>query len=325
MKICEFCGAKVSDDIKQCDGCGSKDFKNICINCGTIFLGNECFNCGIMIGDKPRVCFNCGKKTFSKECPDCGVDLINRKKVQVNPYPIIPQPKIKRKSKAPAMLILLLFAVGFVMISALNSGKNTTTVVNDTVEVSQNLSNVELLTLKDHPKFYGDYKAAKSFWKAYDKVKVVNARQTIYNEDALLLVTTGDEDNDVITNVTINLSDYGKKQYLELDNVMRLICDYIPYDIIDKYYDFKEAFHEVYKDGGYEAYHYVMELNDKGVEVNKSGERYFESKFAFKIIHRNEDEWIAEMNYLSYEGNHDKFSADAYEVEDWDVNIKKYK
>lgn len=106
---------------------------------------------------------------------------------------------------------------------------------------------------------------------------------------------------------------------------MQLICDYIPFDIIYKYYDFKESFHEVYKDGGYEAYHYVMDLNDKGKEVNKSGERYFESKFAFKVIHRNEDDWIAEMNYLSYEGNHDKFNPDAYEVEDWDVNIEKYK
>lgn len=75
---------------------------------------------------------------------------------------------------------------------------------------------MELLTLKDHPKFYGEHKSAKSFWRDYDKVKVVNARLTIYNEDALLLVTTGDEDNDVITNVTINLSDYKKSSILNL-------------------------------------------------------------------------------------------------------------
>ncbi len=78
------------------------------------------------------------------------------------------------------------------------------------------------------------------------------------------LVTTGDGDKGFITNVTINLSDYEEKQYLELDNILQLICDYFPYDIIGKYYDFNESFHAVYKDGGYEAYHYVMLLNDKG-------------------------------------------------------------
>ncbi len=325
MKICEFCGAIVSDDIKQCDGCGSKEFKNICNNCGTIYLGIKCPSCGLIIGTKPRVCFNCGKKTFAMYCPDCGADLINRRKVQAAPQSIL-QLQSKKKSKLPVIFLMVFIIIWVIVISSALSSDNdnsTDTVANEIVD--KDLSYVELLTLKDHPKFYGDYSAAKSFWKGYDKVKVVNARLTIYNEDALLLVTTGDEDNDIITNITINLSDIEKKEYLELDNVMKMICDYIPFDIIDKYYDFKESFHETYKDGGYEAYHYVMELNDEGKKVNKLGERNFASKFAFKIIHRNEDDWIAEMNYLSCEGNHDKFSSDAYVVEDWDVNIEKYK
>lgn len=52
-----------------------------------------------------------------------------------------------------------------------------------------------------------------------------------------------------------------------------------------------------------------------------------ESKFAFKIIHRNDNNWVAEMNYLAYEGNHDKYNtkAEACDVEDWEVNIEKYK
>lgn len=51
-----------------------------------------------MIGDKPRVCFNCGKKTFAKVCPDCGADLINKRKVEVNPYPPVAQKKTKNMS-----------------------------------------------------------------------------------------------------------------------------------------------------------------------------------------------------------------------------------
>ncbi len=70
-----------------------------------------------------------------------------------------------------------------------------------------------------------------------------------------------------------------------------------------------------------------MLLNDKGKELNESEEIYLESKFVFKIIHRNDNDWIAEMNYLAYEGNYDKYNtkAEAYDVEDWEVNIEKYK
>lgn len=168
MKLCEYCESEVADDILQCNSCGAKEFKNICINCGTKFSGIKCPTCSIMVGDKPKVCFNCGKKTFSKICPACKSDLVQRRKVQVN-------------------------------------------------------------------------------------------------------------------------------------------------------------FHEIYKDGGYEAYHYVMKINDDGKAVNKSGERYFEEKFAFKILHRKDNDWIATIKYSSYQGNHDKFKPEAYDVEGWDVDIYEYK
>lgn len=323
MKICAYCGSKAANNVVQCAGCGSTEYRNICINCETTFLGNKCPNCSVMIGDKLKTCFSCGKYTFATVCPDCGVDLISRRKVQANPYPTFVQQRPQKKSMIFAVPITLFLIAGLVgvigVISFLNA--NTINIAINSETKSRNLPDIELLTLKEHPKFYGDYKAAKSFWKGFDNVKVVNSRQKIYNEDALLLVTSGNED--VITNITINLSDYEEKQSLELEKVMRLICDYIPYDIIEQYYDFKESFHEMNKDGKYEAYHYVMELNDKGKDVNKSGERYFQSKFAFQIIHRNDNDWIATINYLAYEGIHDRLKSDG--VEAWDVDIEKYK
>lgn len=55
-----------------------------------------------------------------------------------------------------AVLITLFFAVWFVaLIFVFNSHKNTFKPVNDSETVSRNLPDMELLTLKDHPKFYG--------------------------------------------------------------------------------------------------------------------------------------------------------------------------
>lgn len=47
------------------------------------------------------------------------------------------------------------------------------------------------------------------------------------------------------------------------------ICGYFPYDILDNYYVAKRSFHEVDNDGsGFEDYFYMMELNNKGKEIN---------------------------------------------------------
>ncbi|WIV11133.1 hypothetical protein [Proteiniborus sp. MB09-C3] len=314
MKICEYCGTQVADDVLQCNGCGSKEFKNICINCRTEFSGKQCPTCNVMVGDKPRVCFNCGKETFAEVCPVCREDIINRKQVEVNNYSTF-QPKPKKKVK---FIITIIFVVGIVsIITALNSQN----------KVKNNLSYVDLITMEGHPQFFGDYNEAKKFWKGYKKVEVAYGRGLTSNRDTLLLMTTRNGKKYAITNVTIDLSSVDNKQDIKLDNVLNLICDYIPYDIIDKYYTFKESFHEIHRHENYEAYHYVMVINDEGKNVHNSGERYLESKFAFKIIHRNDNDWIAKMSYLSYEGNHQKFNFNAsnYDVENWDVDINKYR
>lgn len=307
MKICEYCGTRVPDNIMQCEGCGSKEFKNICLKCGSVIPGNK--------------------------CPKCEAGIKDKRNEQVNQHPIIRHTKPKKNYKLIAVLFLLYFVVVGVMVSdyKANPEKSILSILivekpENQVQVEkqkeQKLAYTDLITLKDHPEFYGDYKEAKKFWKKYDDV-VVDVTTTGSNEDALLFV--GTNDFKVIDNVRINLSDVEGKQNIKLEDVLPLICDYIPYDIIDKYYDFKEAFHEIYKEGKYEAYHYVMDLNEEGKEANKSGEKKYDDKFSFQIIHRNDNDWIAEMEYLSSEGNYKKFQKGAFDIKKWKVNLEKYR
>lgn len=342
MKICEYCGTKVEDNALQCHNCGSKDFENICINCGKTFTGGKCPACGVLVGEKPRNCHNCGKKTFEKVCPGCGADLIHEKQniytytnIEINTntkfntdteidantkndndFDISSyQNTYKPKKKLGCGFISLVFTV---MIILSFSFLDSSTKNND-----QTLSDLEILTLKYHPKLYTNFKAAKKFWVDYKKVAVDKTSSEINYEDKLLLVTT--RDDKVITDIIINFSHSDEiKHELTVKKVLKVVCEYIPYDILEKYYTFTESFHETSKDGKYEAYHYVMSLNEQGKSANVSGDYLLYDKFAFKIIHRDDD-WIAEINRSAYEGNHEKFSADAYVVEDWKVDLSKYK
>lgn len=293
MKVCEYCGSEVTDDVMECENCGSKEFKNI--------------------------------------YPDYGVDQVIRKQ-EVTTYISInisdDQMPYKKKKKSGCVTAIIVFLILFVISLIVSTLVAYNIATEKATTAQKDLSDMEIVTLEGHPKFYGDYEKAESFWKEYKKVKVVNSRQTINNEDALLMITSSDEDNGVITNVSMNFSNSNElKQKLTVNDVLKVVYEYIPYDIIDKYYTFNESFHEKLLDGDYEAYHYVMTLNEQGKAVNKSGKTNYEDKFAFKIIHRNGDDWLAEINYLAYEGNHDKAANNKgkYKVEKWNVGLSKLK
>ncbi len=292
MKVCEYCGTRVADNVMQCAGCGSKEFKNICLKCGSVISGNK--------------------------CPKCEAGIKDKRNEQVIQQPVVRRMKPKRNYKLIAALVLLYFGIiGFVMMNYIPDTEFQKLMES---HKKQKLTYTELITLKDHPKYYGDYKEAKIFWKKYDEVVVATTGR---NEDALLLV--GTTDSKVIDNIRINLSDVEGNQNIELEDVLSLVCDYIPFEIIDKYYDFKEAYHETYKAGKYEAYHYVMDLNEAGRKANKTGEIKYDDKFSFQIIHRNDHEWIAEMNYLSYKGKYKSFKEGEFDIKKWKVNLKKYR
>ncbi|QUH20256.1 hypothetical protein [Alkaliphilus sp. B6464] len=327
MKICEYCETKTLDDVMRCKSCGSKEFKNICENCGDIFSGTTCPKCRVTISDKPRICYDCGKKTYLKICEYCEADRVNRKQniptyTNANisntqmPY------ETKKKSKSALEIIAVFIIISVIVIG---SPHIMATIINENnAKLPDNLSDMDILTFPGHPKFYGKYGEAKRFWIKYrKKVKVVNAMETIYNNDALLLVTTGNEDKGVITKVIIN---FPKSNELTIDDVLKVVCEYIDYDIIEKYYSFNESFHETHVDGDYEGFHYVMKLNEEGKAANKSGEVYYQDKFAFNIGRlKNNEQWTAEISYMMYKGEHDKFHPKAYNVENWDIDLNKFK
>lgn len=72
MKKCIYCESEVADDVMQCENCGSKDLKNICINCGTEFDDMKCPACGIMVGKSRGHVFIAARKHLKKFVRNAG-------------------------------------------------------------------------------------------------------------------------------------------------------------------------------------------------------------------------------------------------------------
>lgn len=68
-----------------------------------------------------------------------------------------------------------------------------------------------------------------------------------------------------------------------------------------------------------------LELNNKGKEVNKSGKMHLYSRFTLRIIHRNDDDWIAKIDTITDAGNFESSEKGAYKVSKWKNNVDKYR
>lgn len=318
MRVCKYCETESKNDEVNCSSCGANNFSNKCNNCNTIFDTAFCPTCGIKADEKPITCTNCGAESYRLFCHKCGAALVRNKNIRIDTTPKVVVPHNTKNNGCIVSAIIctiLIICFGVLIIK----------IVHDATETATNIimeSDLDIVKKEGHPLFYGNFQEAKDFWKGYKKVKVVNAQSKIYNEDALLLITTGNEDNGIITDVSFNFSNIENKDSLNVEEVLKIVCGYIPYDILDKYYDYKTSFKATYhEEGGYVAYHYVMKLNKNGEKLTNTN---YQSTFAFKIYCRDKNNWLAEINILAADGNYSKWEKGSYYADDWKVDINSY-
>jgi hypothetical protein len=343
MKLCEYCGTKTADDTIKCDSCGATEFGNICINCSTTFSGTKCPNCGVDVGEKPRTCHRCGKKTFSVVCPKCGADLLHKEQpvqsqhmthnvttINVNKRTQYSHQKTKRRKRPTAFITL--FAIFIILMVLVLKDKekignqsnitnqNNITDQNNIVD-KKNITDSNLLTLADHPKFFGDFDKADKFYDGYRKVNI--STPAIATNDAKSLLAMAEYDNsNKITYISINFSKAEDiRKGLTIDDVLKVACEYVPFEILNKNYSFKEALYLTREDKDGEVYYYAMRLND--VKEERNG--YLNDKlFIIEIFHSSDDNW-----FVCMEEHHDNWELNKLKrnysiVEKWEMDIKTY-
>ncbi len=325
MKVCEYCRTKATDNTIKCGSCGGTEFSNICVNCSTTFSGTKCPNCGVDVGEKPRTCPCCGTKTFSVVCPKCGADLLHKEPPVQNQHIIhnVTTINISQRSQYAsrktnggnnATIGLTFFAIIIISIFIALALKG-----NEKIDIQNNITDISLLTLANHPKFFGDSDKANEFYKGYRKVNVDTPANAV--NDTKSLLTMAQYYSNEITYISINFSTSEEfKQGLTIDDVLKVVCEYVPFDILDQNYSFKEALYLTREDKG-ELYYYAMRLND--VKEERSG--YLNDKlFIIKIVHSSDNNWFVYMEEDTDDHELDKIIRNYSRFEEWEINLKSY-
>ncbi len=137
-------------------------------------------------------------------------------------------------------------------------------------------NDLDIILRSNHPKYYGSTEDAHNTWDDVGGKKIIFADGYDKYSDDTIISMEGyriQENNEIIRSYSFyfrNMKDSGD---IKLDKALEIADTYIPYDIIDSWYEFNNSFCLEPKDNQDEDTCYVVEyhLTDKGSEEYYDG------------------------------------------------------
>lgn len=227
---------------------------------------------------------------------------------------------VKSKSTPFATIILIvviILTVGFLIKAFAKPSNNQSTLYTE----------IELLTLKNHPRIYDDYRTAQEFYNTIgdDRVKVLEISEYArihqnlpsYSSDKNTLYIVKKAEENYFGSVHLNII-CPSAANLTVDDVTSIILDYLPENFFE-YYD--EDLSYIYEDDQTTAYTYSARLNEKGVEYHNNQAPQYSYYFYFRIFNFDGGKyWRAETGFAAY-GDKDKGWIEK-NAEKWDIDLQ---
>lgn len=187
-------------------------------------------------------------------------------------------------------------------------------------------TDLEIICRKGHPTYYGSVEESHEFWKKDDKKKIIFGDSTDRATDKTILEMDAYRNSDLIRNVSVNFLNFEDNPKLSVEDALPIAASYMPFDVIDEYYEYRGSRKIVPKDGEDGDVHYVVSygLTDEGSEA------YYEKKHEYSgsidLVLQEMDGSISNF-YITFGtpkwmGFLDK---NGYQEEEWKIDLKDYK
>lgn len=226
------------------------------------------------------------------------------------------------KLKAAIIAVVLTLILALCLSSC--GGSSSETAESDTPDSNVN-SDMEIVTRDGHPTLYGSVEQAHEIWKDVSKGKIVFPDKNDSYSDKTIVYLDAYRDEDMIRTVDIYFSNFEEEEDVTLDDALKISASYMPFDIIDKYYECDGS--KLYvSDDGDKANYYVISygLTDSAGDAYYAGEHQYSGSIdvIFKVqndivqnfsIRFGTEKW---MNYPE---------KNSYHTEEWEYDLLSLK
>jgi len=155
----------------------------------------------------------------------------------------------------------------------------TSTTFTESIRIENKYpTDLSLITAKGHPTYYGSIKDAHNIWDSAEEGKVVFNQSNNYSNKTIIYISGYSEKEDIIRNIEINFKNFSEPMSFYLEDTLNIVSEYIPYDIINQWYEFYKSYcvHPIEKNSEDNTTCYVISycLTESGKTAYGSGHSY---------------------------------------------------
>ena len=188
-------------------------------------------------------------------------------------------------------------------------------------------TDIDIITRTNHPTYYVSVAKSHVIWDDVSDEKIIFADSFDQYKDTTILSMDAYRDSDIIRGIDISFSHFDKPVNYSVTDALPIIASYMPYDIIEKYYQFESA-KKILPDEDHSdktAYYTITySLTDDGSDAYYSGEHEYSGSIDV-IIALNENKKVDSFNIgfgtprwmLS-------LSQNGYYSKSWKCNLEEY-
>ena len=231
------------------------------------------------------------------------------------------------------IITLALGACGYELDSSSNDSPTTKveeTANDDNIEqanesVSEN--DMEIITRNGHPTYYGSVEQSHNIWDDVEKGKIHFADENYGYNDNPVLTMDCNRNEDIIRSIYISFSDFEEKPQLSIDETLPIVASYMPFDVMDKWYEFETSKMIVPDDknsGKDTVYLVSYRLTEVGNNAYDSKEHSYSGSIDVMIsvkdnIVQNVNITFGTPKWMSY------LEKNGYHTEEWNCDLYDYK
>lgn len=102
-------------------------------------------------------------------------------------------------------------------------------------------TDLEILTRAGHPTYYGSVEASHTIWSDVEKDKIIFGDEYTKFGDKTILSMSAYRNSDLIRGIYICFSNFEQTVTFDIEDVLPIIASYMPYDVMDKYYQYMSS------------------------------------------------------------------------------------
>lgn len=186
---------------------------------------------------------------------------------------------------------------------------------------------LEIIVRQGHPTYYGSVEVSHTIWNDVPKGKIVFADSfDKYNDDTILSMSAY-RNSDMIRSIGIYFANFEQVADIDVETALHIASSYMPYEVMDKYYEYKGSERIVPNETKKEGFTYYVvsyRLTEDGSKAYYAKEHEYSGTIDVII---QVDKGIVHSINISFGTPRwmSSLSQNNYNREEWSCNLYDYR